>query len=142
MIAKNYSKHPEALRFQRELFHNGFKNSPRIMRLMECVFNFTPTTPQWAKDLARKARQLVQAWKRAQICCNFSEPVKAMVLPGGYYRGPNGETWSGRGLVPKWLKQLVSWGHSKEAFKVAERTEFPEGMANVDIWKSIERSMH
>ena len=79
MIAKNYLKHPEALRFQRELFHNGFKNSPRIMRLMECVFNFAPATPQWAKDLARKARNMVKSWKAAQIVVNFSEFITTAV---------------------------------------------------------------
>lgn len=24
-------------------------------------------------------------------------------IPVGYYSGPNGETWSGRGLMPRWL---------------------------------------
>lgn len=79
MIAKNYLKHPEALRFQRELFHNGFKNSPRIMRLMECIFIFAPATPQWAKDLARKARNLVKAWKEKQMTVNFSQFISTAV---------------------------------------------------------------
>lgn len=35
------------------------------------------------------------------------------------YRGPNGETWSGRGLMPKWLSALVAQGQSKESFSVA-----------------------
>lgn len=34
----------------------------------------------------------------------------------GFYYGPMGETWSGRGLMPKWLRMLVSNGNSKEAF--------------------------
>lgn len=34
------------------------------------------------------------------------------------YRGPNGETWSGRGLMPKWLAALVAQGRSKEEFAV------------------------
>jgi hypothetical protein len=63
MIATNDIKHSEALRFQRELFHNGFKNSPRIMRAMECIFKFAPDVPQWAKDMARKERQLVKFWR-------------------------------------------------------------------------------
>jgi len=42
-----------------------------------------------------------------------SSPVAAK------YRGPNGESWSGRGLMPKWLSALVSQGHSKESFSVA-----------------------
>lgn len=35
------------------------------------------------------------------------------------YRGPNGETWSGRGLTPKWLQSLIAQGQSKETFAVA-----------------------
>jgi DNA-binding protein H-NS len=35
------------------------------------------------------------------------------------YRGPNGESWSGRGLMPKWLSALVAQGQSKESFSVA-----------------------
>lgn len=34
------------------------------------------------------------------------------------YRGPNGETWSGRGLMPKWLSALVAQGRSKEEFAI------------------------
>lgn len=34
------------------------------------------------------------------------------------YRGPNGETWSGRGSMPRWLASLVATGKSKESFAV------------------------
>ncbi len=34
------------------------------------------------------------------------------------YRGPAGETWSGRGLTPRWLAALVSQGRTKEEFAV------------------------
>ncbi len=34
------------------------------------------------------------------------------------YRGPNGETWSGRGLTPRWLAALVAQGKSKEEFAI------------------------
>lgn len=34
------------------------------------------------------------------------------------YRGPNGESWSGRGLTPRWLATLVAEGKSKESFAV------------------------
>jgi len=39
------------------------------------------------------------------------------------YKGPNGETWSGRGLTPKWLTTLIASGQSKEAFLIPEKTE-------------------
>lgn len=35
------------------------------------------------------------------------------------YRGPAGETWSGRGLMPRWLKTLVDQGHKKEDYAIA-----------------------
>jgi DNA-binding protein H-NS len=34
------------------------------------------------------------------------------------FRGPNGETWSGRGLMPKWLSNLVASGRTKEEFAI------------------------
>ena len=34
------------------------------------------------------------------------------------YRGPNGESWSGRGLMPKWMSALVVQGKTKEDFAI------------------------
>jgi len=34
------------------------------------------------------------------------------------FRGPNGETWSGRGLTPRWMAALVAQGQPKENFAV------------------------
>lgn len=39
-----------------------------------------------------------------------SAPVK--------FRGPSGETWSGRGLMPRWLSALVATGKHKEDYAV------------------------
>lgn len=36
------------------------------------------------------------------------------------FRGPNGETWSGRGLMPRWLTALVAEGKTKESFAITE----------------------
>jgi DNA-binding protein H-NS len=35
------------------------------------------------------------------------------------YKGPNGETWTGRGLTPKWLTSLVAAGGTKEQYLIA-----------------------
>jgi len=43
---------------------------------------------------------------------------KASAPVAAKYRGPNGETWSGRGLMPKWLSALVAQGQTKESFSV------------------------
>src|SRR5512144_2481240 len=34
------------------------------------------------------------------------------------YRGPNGETWSGRGRQPTWLTELEAVGHDKREFLI------------------------
>lgn len=43
---------------------------------------------------------------------------RAGVAVAAKYRGPNGETWTGRGLTPKWLVALVAQGQSKESFAI------------------------
>ncbi len=34
------------------------------------------------------------------------------------YRGPEGETWAGRGATPRWLAALLEEGHSIEEFLI------------------------
>jgi DNA-binding protein H-NS len=36
------------------------------------------------------------------------------------YRSPTGDTWSGRGRVPTWLRTLEAQGHTREEFLVTE----------------------
>jgi DNA-binding protein H-NS len=34
------------------------------------------------------------------------------------FRGPSGESWSGRGLTPRWLASLLAQGRTKEEFAI------------------------
>ena len=34
------------------------------------------------------------------------------------YRSADGQTWTGRGLTPRWLKALLAEGHNKDEFLV------------------------
>ena len=43
---------------------------------------------------------------------------KAFTVVPAKYRGPDGETWSGRGLTPRWLAALVTQGRAKEEFSI------------------------
>ena len=46
-----------------------------------------------------------------------SHPLKGgKVAPR--FRGPEGETWSGRGLRPKWLSALIAQGRKIEEFAI------------------------
>ncbi len=60
----------------------------------------------------RPAKAKAGAAKGPKASRKPSAPVAAK------FRGPNGETWSGRGLTPKWLTSLVAQGQSKESFAV------------------------
>lgn len=48
------------------------------------------------------------------VARDLFEPVKLDPV----FRGPNGETWTNKGLVPKWLAALEAAGHSRESFRV------------------------
>jgi DNA-binding protein H-NS len=61
------------------------------------------------KGARAKGKSGVKAAKAATLAKNPVAPK---------YRGPNGETWSGRGLTPKWLATLIAQGQSKEAFAI------------------------
>ena len=43
---------------------------------------------------------------------------KVGVAVAAKFSGPNGETWSGRGLTPRWLSALLAQGRAKEEFAI------------------------
>jgi DNA-binding protein H-NS len=47
------------------------------------------------------------------------KPTTKATLPVKY-RSPAGETWSGRGHIPTWLRLLEEAGHTREEFRVTE----------------------
>ncbi|MDT7517093.1 H-NS histone family protein [Rhodoferax mekongensis] len=55
-----------------------------------------------------------------------SKPRKPVAFK---YRGPNGETWSGRGLMPKWLTTLIANGQTKEAFLIVPEQRVGENIS-------------
>ena len=82
------------------------------------------------KDLQTgKARNTKVKTKTAAKAENVGSKVKVKVKVKGKggkastvvpakYRGPNGETWSGRGLTPRWLAALMTQGRAKEEFAI------------------------
>ena len=51
---------------------------------------------------------------RGRKASTTSKPAAAKFL------GPNGETWSGRGLMPRWLSALVAQGKTREEFAIKD----------------------
>ena len=68
-----------------------------------------------AKGQAKgKAKAAVPGKRAATGVKKVSQPVPAK------FRGPQGETWSGRGLMPRWLSALVAEGQPKENFAIKD----------------------
>lgn len=68
-----------------------------------------------AKTRGRPAGQGKAAVKLV-IASSKKKAVKTPVA--AKFKGPNGETWSGRGLTPRWLVTLVAQGQPKESFVI------------------------
>jgi DNA-binding protein H-NS len=43
------------------------------------------------------------------------------------YTGPQGETWTGRGIAPLWLRKLEEEGHDREEYRIPEYIDNREG---------------
>ena len=61
------------------------------------------------KAVAKPAAKAATAGRRKP-----SPQIGQTVAPK--YCGPNGETWTGRGMAPRWLAALIASGKSKEDF--------------------------
>ena len=82
------------------------------------VFGITLKDIQTGKARNTKART-----KTALTAENAGSKVKrkagkAFTVVPAKYRGPDGETWSGRGLTPRWLAALMTDGRAKEEFAI------------------------
>lgn len=63
---------------------------------------------------SKKSPGRVPAKKRAA-----AEGKKIAGVPvAAKYRGPEGQSWSGRGLTPRWMVALIAQGRSKEEFTI------------------------
>ncbi len=69
------------------------------------------------KDLGEKAAQKTKPPKSPKVQ-KTRKSKTAGVAVAAKYKGPTGETWSGRGLAPKWLVTLLAQGRKKEEFLI------------------------
>lgn len=107
----------EALKKQaEEIKANEFQNTLQDIVAKMQAFDITikdiiAANPALAGS-AQRPRAKAPGVKPARAVRKSANPVAAK------YRGPNGEVWSGRGLMPRWLSSLVEQGHTKESFAV------------------------
>jgi DNA-binding protein H-NS len=89
-------------------------------------------------DLVRTKRQAKEEEIKQALLAEFREKAAQMGMPfeslfpgrrarsdagaplAPKYRGPLGETWSGRGRMPTWLSALEGAGHNREEYRIKE----------------------
>ena len=103
----------------------------------EIFATLTPPELLTVRDLAEKQRQSRLAEAKAAVLEEMKGKLSALgltlndVVPSRRprkskqdlrvkYRSPDGETWSGRGHAPLWLRQLELQGHNREEYAVTE----------------------
>ena len=105
------------------------------MSVEEIFATLTPQELLTIRDLAEKQRQSKLKAAKAAVLEEMKGKLSALgltlndVVPSNCsqkskpavqvkYRSPDGETWSGRGHAPLWLRQLELQGHKREEFSV------------------------
>ena len=113
-------------------------SSEERIRLIEEIFaTLTPQELLSVRDLAEKTRESKLSEAKAAVLEEMKGKLSALgltlndVVPtrrprktkstvSVKYRSPDGETWSGRGHAPLWLRQLELQGHKREEYAVTE----------------------
>jgi DNA-binding protein H-NS len=112
---------------------------PELLSLMEeQLYRLTPSSLTRLEQLTRETRdakhdearqtarnRALELFQQVGVSVEevFPEFAKSTTHGGGgslppIYRGPNGELWTGRGHLPKWLKALEENNYKKELFKI------------------------
>ena len=109
----------------------------RILLIEEIFETLTPQELRTVRDLAEQTRvsKLEEAkaalleevkGKASELGLSLNDvfparrPRKNKPSVSVKYRSPDGETWSGRGHAPLWLRQLELQGHKREEYAVSE----------------------
>jgi len=69
-------------------------------------------------------RKLVAEFGLTEADCGFRPQGKGKGRTkntvAARFRGPNGETWSGRGRTPNWLASLEKQGQARDRYRIAD----------------------
>lgn len=74
------------------------------------------------KDLTPRKKSRTKDNAKAEIGVSPKGKASTLLRPTRHvvakFKGPDGETWSGRGRMPRWLAALAAQGQPKEDFAV------------------------
>ena len=91
------------------------KNRPAVLaQLREQMAAYGIT----AEELSRPAPKAQKPRQPLAKVAGPSKGKKPAAASPAKYRGPDGQTWSGRGTAPKWLNDLLAGGKTREDFLI------------------------
>ena len=96
-----------------------FSNTVQDILAKMAAFGITTKDLEAARKKAPKGRGKAAGKAKAAGAGRASKKAGGTSTVAAKYRGPNGETWSGRGLMPRWMATLVATGRTKEEFAIA-----------------------
>jgi len=97
-----------------EIKDREFAKTVQDIRAKMQAFGITIKDLQLGASGGRKGKAVASAKPKLAVV----KKKKTGAVVAAKYRGPNGETWSGRGLTPRWLATLVAQGQSKDDFAI------------------------
>lgn len=87
------------------------------------IFGITAKDLQAVQRKPRKAKDTAAVENKGKSpSSKIKSPSKPVVAK---YIGPEGQTWSGRGLSPKWMAALVAHGAAREDFLIQKHPVQP-----------------
>ena len=96
------------------------KNRPAVLaELREQMAAYGITAEELSRPAAKAARSKAL---QAKPAASAPKGKKAAVPSPAKYRGPEGQTWTGRGTAPKWLNELLAGGKTREDFLIRQDT--------------------
>ena len=101
------------------------KNRPTVLaELREQMVAYGITAEELSRPAARAAKTRQPLAKAASP----AKGKKAVVPMPAKYRGPQGQTWTGRGIAPKWLSELLVDGKTREDFLINQNGTAPSSV--------------
>lgn len=101
-----------------EIKDREFDKTVQDIRDKMKAFDITVKDLQTPAPAGRKGRGKTAAAAVAKPKAAGAKNKTAGAVVAAKYRGPNGETWSGRGLTPRWLSALLAQGKTKQDFAI------------------------
>ena len=101
-----------------EIKSREFDQTVREILVKMQAFGITLKDLQPGKARGVKAKLKAGSTAKTVVGKAKKKVDKGVSVVAAKYRGPNGETWSGRGLTPRWLTALVAQGKTKEEFAI------------------------